>query len=97
MTSSPRGRSPSTNCGASAEKEVGIYQYTQSNPSVTYQQATQDFANGKAAILPLGTYAIPQVRMINADIELVFAQMPATNDADEQVLTGGDDPCSRSA
>ena len=77
--------------GPVAEKEVGLYQYTQSNPSVTYQQATQDFANGKAAILPLGTYVIPQVRMINEDINLLFAQMPATNDPDEQVLTGGDD------
>lgn len=77
--------------GPVAEKEVELYQHTQSNPSVTYQQATQDFANGKAAILPLGTYVIPQVRMINKDINLLFAQMPATNDPDEQVLTGGDD------
>lgn len=38
--------------GPVAEKEVEFYQYTQDNPGVTYQQATQDFANGKAAILP---------------------------------------------
>ena len=75
-----------------SEKLVEIFQnYTQTNPSVTYQQATQDFANGKAATLPLGTYAIPQVRLINPDMELVFAQMPATDDADEQKLTAGDD------
>ncbi len=75
-----------------SEKLVEIFQnYTQANPSVTYQQATQDFANGKAATLPLGTYAIPQVRLINPDMELVFAQMPATDDADEQKLTAGDD------
>lgn len=75
-----------------SEKLVEIFQnYTQANPSVTYTQATQDFANGKAAILPLGTYAIPQVRLIDEDMDLVFAQMPATDDPDEQKLTAGDD------
>lgn len=77
--------------GPVAEKEVEFYQYTQDNPGVTYQQATQDFANGKAAILPLGTYVVPQVRMVNPDINVKFAQLPATDDPDEQVLTAGDD------
>lgn len=75
-----------------AEKLVEMYQnYTQKNPSTTYQQATQDFANGKAAILTLGTFAIPQVRLINPEMNLRFAQMPATDDPDEQVLVAGDD------
>ncbi|NEG70638.1 ABC transporter substrate-binding protein [Bifidobacterium choloepi] len=75
-----------------SDQLVDIYQnYVQSNPGITYQQATQDFANGKAAILPLGTYAIPQVRLVNNDMNLTFAQMPATDDADEQLLTAGDD------
>uniref|UniRef100_UPI003D7DDA21 extracellular solute-binding protein n=1 Tax=Bifidobacterium sp. TaxID=41200 RepID=UPI003D7DDA21 len=59
--------------------------------AVTYQQATQDLAAGKAAILPLGTYAIPQVRLINKKANLRFAQMPATDNAKEQQLTAGDD------
>lgn len=75
-----------------SEKLVELFDnYTQDNPSITYQQATQDFANGKAAILPLGTYAIPQVRLIDEDMNLSFAQMPATDNADEQKLTAGDD------
>ena len=65
--------------------------YTQKNPAVTYQQATQDLAGGKAAILPLGTYAIPQVRLINKKANLRFAQMPATDNVKEQQLTAGDD------
>lgn len=74
------------------EKLVTLFQnYTQKNPAVTYQQATQDLANGKAAILPLGTYAIPQVRLVNKNANLRFAQMPATDNADEQKLTAGDD------
>lgn len=75
-----------------SDELIEIYQnYTQKNPAVTYQQATQDLAGGKAAILPLGTYAIPQVRPINKKANLRFAQMPATDNVKEQQLTAGDD------
>lgn len=78
--------------GTVSDQLVEIYQnYTQKNPAVTYQQATQDLAAGKAAILPLGTYAIPQIRLINSDANLRFAQMPATDNAEERQLTAGDD------
>ena len=78
--------------GTVSDQLVEIYQnYTQKNPAVTYQQATQDLAAGKAAILPLGTYAIPKIRLINSDANLRFAQMPATDNAEEQQLTAGDD------
>lgn len=75
-----------------SDELIEIYQnYTQKNTAVTYQQATQDLAGGKAAILPLGTYAIPQVRLINKKANLRFAQMPATDNVKEQQLTAGDD------
>lgn len=75
-----------------SDELIEIYQnYTQKNPAVTYQQATQDLAGGKAAILPLGTYAIPQVRLINKKTNLRFAQMTATDNVKEQQLTAGDD------
>lgn len=73
------------------DKEIELYKYADSEKGVTYQQGTQNFAQGKAALIPLGTYAIPQITMINPDIELGFAQMPATDDAKEQKLTAGDD------
>lgn len=72
-------------------KEIELFGYADGEKGVTYQQGTQNFAKGAAAILPLGTYAIPQITMINKDIDLGFAQMPATNDADGQILTAGDD------
>lgn len=72
-------------------KEIELFSYADSEKGVTYQQGTQNFAKGQAAIIPLGTYAIPQITLINKDIDLGFAQMPATNDASEQVLTAGDD------
>lgn len=75
-----------------SDELIEIYQnYTQKNPAVTYQQATQDLAGGKAAILPLGTYAIPPVRLINKKANLRFAQMPATDNVKKQQLTAGDD------
>ncbi|MFD0704277.1 ABC transporter substrate-binding protein [Alloscardovia venturai] len=75
-----------------AGKLVTLYKnYTQKNPSITYQQATQNLAAGKAAILPLGTYAIPNVRLVNKNANLRFAQMPATDNVSEQKLTAGDD------
>lgn len=73
------------------EREVQLLDYDTGTKGITYQQGTQSFASGSAAILPLGTYAIPQVLLINEDIELGFAQLPATDNADEQILTAGDD------
>ncbi|ROV57442.1 extracellular solute-binding protein, partial [Limosilactobacillus reuteri] len=73
------------------EKEIDLFKYADSEKGVTYQQGTQNFAKGTAAIIPLGTYAIPQITMLNKDIDLCFPQMPATNDASKQILTAGDD------
>lgn len=75
----------------SAQKVTELFKYAQATPGVTYQQATQDFAAGKAALIPLGTYAIPQITMIAPDVDLGFAQLPASDDPDEQILTAGDD------
>lgn len=72
-------------------KEIELFTYADGEKGITYQQGTQNFAKGAAAIIPLGTYAIPQITMIDKDIDLGFAQMPATNDAAEQILTAGDD------
>lgn len=73
------------------EKEIALFSYADTEKGVTYQQGTQNFAKGETAIIPLGTYAIPQITMINNNIDLGFAQMPATNDAGRQILTAGDD------
>lgn len=77
--------------GPVGEKEKQLFEYAQENKGITYQQGTQDFAQGKAAIIPLGTYAIPQIMSVNPDLEVGFAQMPATDDPEEQILTAGDD------
>ena len=73
------------------EKEAELFTYSTADTGVTYQQGTQNFAKGEAAVIPLGTYAIPQILLINPDVELGFAQLPASDNPDEQILTAGDD------
>lgn len=73
------------------QRVIDVLNFSTEDKGVTYQQGTQNFANGKAAIIPLGTYAIPQIKLVNEDIDLGFAQLPVTDDEDEQRLTSGDD------
>ncbi|MDO5694973.1 MAG: extracellular solute-binding protein, partial [Aeriscardovia aeriphila] len=70
---------------------VELLDMTTGTKGVTYQQGTQLLAQGKAAIIPLGTYAIPQVRMVKKDADLGFAQLPATDNPQKQLLVAGDD------
>lgn len=70
---------------------IDLLDMTTGTKGVTYQQGTQLLAQGKAAIIPLGTYAIPQVRMVKKDADLGFAQLPATDNPQEQLLVAGDD------
>lgn len=74
-----------------AKREVELFSHSTGDKGVTYQQGTQNMANGKVAVLPLGTYAIPQIRMINPKADLGFAQMPASDSPSKQILTAGDD------
>ena len=74
-----------------ARREVELFSHSAGDKGVTYQQGTQNMAKGKVAILPLGTYAIPQIRMIDPDADLGFAQMPANDSPSRQILTAGND------
>lgn len=76
---------------APARREVELFSHSMGDKGITYQQGTQNMAAGKVAVLPLGTYAIPQIRMINPKVDLGFAQMPANDSPSEQILTAGDD------
>lgn len=54
------------------EKESELFTYSTADTGVTYQQGTQNFAQGKAAIIPLGTYAIPQILTAGDDVMLTI-------------------------
>ena len=55
-----------------------------------YNDASQQFAQGKAAMYVHGTYAIPAVRSYNPDIKLGTFAMPAEKEADTKVVSGVD-------
>ena len=74
-----------------AERVVELMNMTTSTKGVTYGEATQRFAQGKAGILPLGSYALPQIRSVQKGLDLGFAQLPATDDPKKQILVAGDD------
>ncbi len=57
----------------------------------SYNDACTAFANGQAAMYTIGSYAIPQIQSVNPDMEIGCFVMPASNDAEENVLNSGID------
>lgn len=75
-----------------AEKEKALLEYAQPNPyAYSYADASTAFANGEAAMWAIGSYAIPQIRSVNPDMNIGSFVMPASNDASENVLNSGID------
>jgi len=73
--------------------ELGeLYQYTQPDPvSSNYQDGTRAFAEGKSAMLLLGSYAVPQIRSFEPDFTVGSFALPATNDPSKTTLVSGVD------
>ena len=75
-----------------AEKLGTLYQYTQPNPgAVGYEDGTRAFAEGKSAMLLLGSYAVPQIRSFKPDFEIGSFAFPATDDPQRTTLVSGVD------
>jgi len=74
------------------EKLATLYDYTQPNAgSRGYDDGTQAFARGEAAMLVIGTYAIPQVRTFEPDFEIGSFALPATDDPAATTVVSGVD------
>ncbi|MCD8120424.1 MAG: extracellular solute-binding protein [Lachnospiraceae bacterium] len=56
-----------------------------------YNDACTAFANGQSAMYTIGSYAIPQIKSVNPDMVIGSFVMPASNDAEENVLNSGID------
>lgn len=75
-----------------AEKEKILLQYAQDNPvAYGYNDACTAFANGESAMFAIGSYAVPQIKSVNPDINIDSFVFPASNDADRNVLNSGND------
>lgn len=75
-----------------AEKQLKILDYGHSdNFGKTYADGNRAFANGDAFMYIQGTWAIPEIRKANPDIEIGFFPFPTGNDPEEIKLVNGID------
>lgn len=75
-----------------AEKEKALLDYAEPNPvAYGYNDACTAFANGESAMFAIGSYAVPQIKSVNPDINIDSFVFPASNDADRNVLNSGND------
>lgn len=78
--------------GAIALKQQQLLQYSDNDPfAYGYIDACTAFARGQSAMLPLGSYSIPQIKSVNPDIEIGSFVMPASNDSSSNLLNSGID------
>lgn len=75
-----------------AEKTLAVLPYgTNDNFGRTYADGNRAFANGEAAMYIQGSWAIPEIRKANADIDLGFFATPTGDDAEANNLVSGVD------
>ena len=75
-----------------AEKEKALLTYAQDNPAAyRYNDACTAFAKGESAMFVIGSYAVPQIKSVNPDMNIDSFVFPASNNAEENVLNSGND------
>lgn len=75
-----------------AEKIKELLAYAEPNPyAYSYNDACTAFARGEAAMYPIGSYAIPQIRSVNPEMEIDSFVFPANSSVEENVLNSGID------
>ena len=75
-----------------AEKIKALLGYGEANPTAySYNDACTAFARGQSAMYTIGSYAIPQIKSVNPDMNIGSFVFPANEDADKNVLNSGND------
>lgn len=57
----------------------------------SYNDACTAFARGESAMFMIGSYAVPQIKSVNPDINIDSFVYPASNNKEENILTSGID------
>lgn len=57
----------------------------------SYNDACTAFARGESAMYVIGSYAVPQIKSVNPDINIDSFVFPASNDPQENILNSGND------
>lgn len=75
-----------------AEKMLQLLQYGEDGPfAYGYNDACTAFANGESAMFTIGSYAVPQIKSVNPDMDIDSFVMPGNDNADGNVLNSGVD------
>ena len=75
-----------------AVKTLELLQYGQEGPfAYGYNDACTAFANGEAAMFTIGSYAVPQIKSVNPDMDIDSFVMPGNDIAEENILNSGVD------
>jgi raffinose/stachyose/melibiose transport system substrate-binding protein len=75
-----------------AEKMLTLLQYGEDGAvAYGYNDACTAFANGESAMYTIGSYAVPQIKSVNPDMDVDSFVMPGSNDVEENVLNSGVD------
>lgn len=78
--------------GQVAERMLALLPYGPEDPfAYNYNDACTAFANGQSAMFTIGSYAVPQIRSVNPDMDIDSFVFPASEKADGNVLNSGVD------
>ncbi len=74
------------------DKYLEMLQYAEPNPvAYAYNDACTAFARDQSAMFVIGNYAIPQIRSVDPDIQIDSFVLPASDNADDNILNSGND------
>lgn len=75
-----------------SEKMLELLQYGEEGPfAYGYNDACTAFANGESAMYTIGSYAVPQIKSVNPDMDIDSFVMPGSDSADGNTLNSGVD------
>ena len=75
-----------------AENMLQLLDYGEEGPfAYDYNSACTAFANGESAMYTIGSFAVPQIKSVNPDMDIDSFVMPASNDKDGNTLNSGVD------
>lgn len=78
--------------GPVAEKMRALLDYAEKNPyAYGYNDACTAFARRESAMYPIGSYAIPQIKSVNPDMNIGSFTFPANDEESDNVLNSGID------
>lgn len=75
-----------------AEQMKELLAYGPKDPvAYSYNDACTAFARGESAMYMIGSYAVPQIKSVNPDINIDSFVYPACHNKDDNILTSGND------